>query len=192
MSKRERRADPGVLRRLRELEADREAWRDLPRRLSAAPALEEPGWVSGIMRQVAENVRRDGWHATGTHAEDGTPYVYTAGLTGTFGHPELVIAGIGYQAAHGVLQAAADKVRGGAVLEPGTPYEGIAAGFVVRFADVFRPACSLSLAVTNRYYGRSVPFRQLVWPDPRGRFPGEPGCDEAMAAVQDICGARHG
>lgn len=31
-------------------------------------------------------------------------------------------------------------------------------------------------------------MRQLVWPDPVGRFPGDPRCDPRMAAAQDIGG----
>ncbi len=139
-----------------------------------------------VLDQVRENVNRHGWSATGTATAAGTAYVYTTGLTATFGHPELVIAGLDPHTAHDLLRNAVEKIESGIPLEPGVPCEGIAAGFVVRFSDVFRPSCGLSLAVTDRFYGKPVPFRQLLWPDRRGRFPGEPGCIPGVASMQDI------
>ena len=73
-------------------------------------------------------------------------------------------------------------------LEPGGYYDKVADGFLVRVRDVAPAFCRLSFAVSNRFYGKAVPVRQIVWPDPRGRFPGDPGCDPGMAAAQDIGG----
>lgn len=135
-----------------------------------------------------ENVERDGWSATSTVTADEVVYVYTTGLTTHLGCPELVIAGLDPHTGYDLLKAAVEKGEAGTALEPGTLYEGIAEGFVVRFRDVFRPACRLSFEVTSGFYGRPVAFRQLIWPDASGRFPDEPGCGAWIASVQDIGG----
>jgi hypothetical protein len=147
------------------------------------------------MRTCRENVRRDGWHATGVLPGAGQRgYMYTTGLTATYRHPELVIAGLPPEAAHGVLIAAVERIEEDGPLEGGVYYERIAEGFPVLVRDIAPAFCRLSFAVADRFYGngRSVPVRQVVWPDPRGRFPGDPGCDPGMAAVQDIGGRRAG
>jgi hypothetical protein len=139
--------------------------------------------ISDLMRQVEANVTRCGWHATGVFG-GGVLFMYTTGLT-SGDHPELVITGLPPAAAHGVLAEAVEVIRSGTPLAPGRDYAGIAAGFPVRFRDVDQDACRHPLSVTTRFYGKRVPALQLVWPDPQGRFPGEPGCDPAMAAAQD-------
>lgn len=143
------------------------------------------GTVDDVMKQVADGVRRYSWHAVGTVTRGGTPYMYTAGLVHSLGHPEMLVAGLPPEAAHGVLGAAVDKVRESGLLEDGRLYGGIAAGFPVRIrkgAGAFSP---FRLAVANQFSGRTVPWLQVVWPDPQRRFPGDPGCDPAMAAAQE-------
>ena len=143
-----------------------------------------------VMHTCRENIKRDGWHATGVLAAPGRPgYIYTTGLTATYRHPELVIAGLPPEAAHGVLVAAVERIEEDGPLEAGGEYDRIAEGFLVRVRAIAPAFCRLSFAVSDRFYGRSVPAWQVVWPDQRGRFPGEPGCDAGMAAVQDIGGA---
>ena len=139
------------------------------------------GWVDEMMRKIEGNVTRYGWHSTGV----GDGFLYTTGLTGG-DHPELVVAGLPPETAHGLVGAAFGVIRSGIPLAPGRDYEGIAAGFPVRFREVDQDACLHPLSVTTRFYGRRVPALQLLWPDPEGRFPGEPGCDPRMAASQDI------
>jgi hypothetical protein len=139
------------------------------------------GWVGEMMRTVEGNITRCGWHSTGV----GGGFLYTTGLAGR-GHPELVIAGLPPDTAHGLVASAFDLIKSGTMLAPGKDYEGIAAGFPVRFKAVDQDSCLHPLSVTTRFYGGRVPALQLLWPDPQGRFPGEPYCDRRMAAAQDI------
>jgi Domain of unknown function (DUF4262) len=147
------------------------------------------GWddrVAEMMLKVGANITRCGWHATGVFGGGGS-FMYTTGLT-TGDHPELVIAGLPPETAHGLIAAAVGVIRSGVPLAPGRDYAEIATGFPVRFAEVDQDACEHPLSVTNRHYGRRVPALQLLWPDPEGRFPGEDGCDPKMAAAQNIGG----
>jgi len=140
--------------------------------------------IKAMMRQVGEDIANVGWHATGVIG-DGGCFMYTTGLT-SGDHPELVIAGLPPGIAHGMLASAVEVIRSGIALAPGRDYEGIAAGFPVRFREVDQELCLTPMSVTNRHYGHRVPAVQLLWPDPKGIFPGEPGCDAAMASAQDI------
>jgi len=150
----------------------------------------DTGWVAGMMRKIEGNITRYGWHATGVIG-GGESFVYTTGLTGGF-HPELVVAGLPPDTAHGLIAAAVKVIKSGVPLTAGRDYAEIATGFPIRFREVDQDACRHPLSVTTRFYGRRVPALQLVWPDPDGLFPGDPGCDPAMAAAQDIRAADHG
>jgi hypothetical protein len=140
------------------------------------------------LNRCRENIGKCGWNATGTVSASDRPYVYTTGLTTHANHPELVVAGLDPQVGWSLLKAAVAKIEDGTPMEPGTPYEGIAEGFAVRFRNVSLPYCQLSFAVTQEFYGTSVPFRQLIWPDKYGKFPDEAGCGEWIASAQDIGG----
>jgi hypothetical protein len=147
-------------------------------------------WVAGMMRKIEGNITRYGWHATGVFG-GGERFTYTTGLTGG-GHPELVVAGLSPETAHGLISAAVEVIRSGVPLAPGRDYAEIAAGMSIRFREVDQDACRHPLSVSTRFYGGRVPALQLVWPDPEGLFPGDPGCDPVMAAAQDIRAADHG
>lgn len=142
------------------------------------------GWVGEMMRKIEVNITRYGWHSTGVFG-GGECFTYTTGLAAG-DHPELVIAGLPPETAHGLIGSAVKIIRSGTLLAPGKDYTGIAKGFPVRFRVVDQDACKHPLSVTTRFYGRRVAALQLLWPDPQGRFPGEPGCDPLMAAAQNI------
>jgi hypothetical protein len=150
----------------------------------------ETDWVGTMMRKIEGNITRCGWHATGVVGGGGS-FVYTTGLTGR-DHPELVVAGLPPDTAHGLISAAVEVIRSGVPLVPGRDYAEIAAGFPIRFQVVDQDKCRHPLSVTTRFYGGQKPALQLVWPDPEGLFPGDPGCDPGMAAAQDIRAADHG
>ncbi len=68
-----------------------------------------------------------------------------------------------------------------AVLVPGQTYVATGGAFRVRELDA---------AVLRGLFGSSIdteaPFLQLLWPDERGLFPGEPGCDSLTESRQDL------
>lgn len=106
---------------------------------------------------------------------------YTIGLTDR-GKPELVVFGLPQRVGHDVLDNAVerlDEIRDGAILDR------IATAFPTAFREI--PAVEANerfLIQAERFYGRVVPVIQLVWPDPTGLFPWQPGCDARMAAIQ--------
>lgn len=141
--------------------------------------------LDDVMEQVAEGVTRYGWHVVGTRTGGGAAYAYTVGLPHSLACPELLVAGLPPKTAHGILGAAVDRIRESGPLEDGQLYERIAAGFPVKIRKGSTAFSPFRLSVANRFSGRTVPWLQIVWPDPQRRFPGDPGCDPAMAAAQD-------
>jgi hypothetical protein len=141
---------------------------------------------------VRENIRDYGWHCTGVLDDPGTgeaPFVYTTGLTETYpGQPELVIAGQDPEIGYAILAAAVRVMHDGVRFAGGDQRHDVITGHEALFRPVDLAACTLSFRFSDEYHGRAVPRLQLVWPDAHGRFPGQPGCEPAVAAVQDIGG----
>jgi hypothetical protein len=135
-------------------------------------------WLDQEDAHLAQVVRSHRWAVqyVGAGDEDDEPaFGYTIGLFG-LGHPELVVVGLGYDAAHAVLQAAAGLVAGGRDVLPGE---------LVTWHDdrppLFVEECPNAGDVVlgaNRFYLRpaehSVPAFQLAWQH-GGSFPWEPG-----------------
>lgn len=144
-----------------------------------------------ILRICARNVLRSGWHVSAVYAdpETGAPgFAYTTGLWATWQHPELVIVAVPPAVAHGLFSEMAAAISAGTRFSDGGQYEGVA-NMPLRIRAVDRSRCVLGFGITDVFYGRPgapAPFRQVVWPDPAGHFPGDPECEPAMALVQDI------
>lgn len=100
------------------------------------------------------------------------PFAYTIGLA-AHDCPELVITGLPYDQAAGLLNDFAGRVLAGDVsLEPGelVPLPGGPAAEVVRVAE---PAVHLIVAAALNPPGFAA--RQLVYADERGRWPWDSG-----------------
>ena len=77
-------------------------------------------WLDQEDAHLARVIRRHRWAVqyVGSEDDDEPPFGYTIGLFG-LGHPELVVVGLGMEAAHGVLQRVAEDVATGRDLVPG-------------------------------------------------------------------------
>jgi hypothetical protein len=136
-------------------------------------------WLDQEDAHLAQVVRSHRWAVqyVGPGEEDDEPaFGYTIGLFG-LGHPELVVAGLGADAAHALLGAVAGLVTAGRDLLPGE---------LVTFQDdrppLFVEECPNPGDVVlgaNRFYLRppehSVPAFQLAWQHRGGGFPWDPG-----------------
>jgi hypothetical protein len=141
-----------------------------------------------IAHQCNADIARVGWHCVGVRDAD-APYLYTVGLSETHEHPELVIRGLPVAVAHSVLHAAVAVIESGQRIAAGDQRDDVLQGLPVRFAAVDARVLrrgSGAFGVSDAHYGRAVERLQLIWPDRGGRFPGEAGMDERMAAVQDL------
>ena len=136
-------------------------------------------------------IERHGWmvmQVMGGGDRRGAPWAYTIGLADRYGHPELTVVGLDHDSSEFHLQEAATRVARG---------EDLAAAPVVEFDRVrmkVRPVhwqhwTTDRFAMWVNYYGalgrhpdpRAV---QLVWPDDRGRYPGQKGFDPMFRGLQ--------
>ena len=72
---------------------------------------------SELLADLKRKVER--WGFTCVAVEGSPPWVYTIGLGGRFGHPELVVVGLHPREAHSVIDEAVRLLRGGDRLEIG-------------------------------------------------------------------------
>jgi hypothetical protein len=141
-------------------------------------------------RRILDVIRTHGWAVTGILAEDDYPtYSFTVGLLHTFGHPELVVAGLSIDTARDLLNAVGEGVRSGNRIVPGERY------------PEYGSAPLAAVAVDPRYVreylgyacwanrGTDFPAVQLVWPAKAGPFPWEAGYPTDLFAVQPVLGA---
>lgn len=111
------------------------------------------------------------------------------GLSAVYDHPELVITGSVH--CGDVLNHLGDAVRRGESFVPGCS-EFDVLGIRARIGSVHPDEWNSGrFAAWVDYYGALGPPRpepsavQVIWPDQRGRFPGEPGFDEDCPRMGD-------
>jgi hypothetical protein len=126
--------------------------------------------VLGDLRRVID---RFGWavlHGGGSSTED-PRFSHTAGLT-AFGHPEVIVVGLPFEAGEKYLNLVGEAVRAGARFGPGAETRALTdADSPVVFLGV---ADTSRLALVEQLYG-PVDVLQLVWPDSTGKLPWEEG-----------------
>jgi uncharacterized protein DUF4262 len=132
--------------------------------------------------QVAER----GWGVVSVPDEGRRPaYAYTVGLWHSFSHAEVSVFGRDEDEMVRWLNTVGGAVKGGRVLLPDRLGDD-----VLGSEEVFpRPALAswhrhIFGAALAFYRGQPVPMLQLVWADPDGILPWEPGCDEECLAAQ--------
>lgn len=113
-------------------------------------------------------------------------YSYTTGLTYTWGVPEALVFGLPTDAAHGIMHdylAWALRVGG---FSPPTISNEIAS-MPVRLHELVREWREHCLLSCWLYGTRPWSGVQIVWPDPAGRFPGDPRFDSRYRRIQPDC-----
>ncbi|RPF20343.1 DUF4262 domain-containing protein [Myceligenerans xiligouense] len=120
--------------------------------------------------------------------EEGLPdFAYTVGLSFSCRHPELVVVGLPYRASVGILHEAAGRAVEGTELRVGDRVQDVALGFDVLIGSVDRGFMEANMRQAAGFAGGSSRgARQILWPDRRGIFPGEPGFDSRLAGRQDL------
>lgn len=129
-----------------------------------------------ILTQQGLHIAAHGWAVTAVLPAPGdAPYSYTAGLT-AIGAPELVISGLRHEIAHVLLNDAAQRVHDQEmtwchrqrIADLLAGYDAVIIDGVAH--DLLNPGTAHA-----RYGSDQVRLQQIVWPDPDGQFPWEPG-----------------
>src|ERR1700678_3348475 len=126
---------------------------------------------------VADDIRAVGWLVSAVLGDEiAPPWAYTVGLWLSHQGPELTMYGLPVEHMTVILNSIADRIANGAVLEAGDQLDCLCPGsLVVRPVHSSWRMTSL-FAVSDRYYGYvRPPYLQVVWPDRKDRYPGDPG-----------------
>jgi hypothetical protein len=139
--------------------------------------------------EIAEVVREHGWFAASISDHD-PPFLYSIGLMQTCRHPELIVFGLHPGDAHALLSGMVRQIRVGcSYAQPGVYTLALAEGYRVGIRGVHPTQYPLYLGFAMgycSYLGRmgGLEACQVFWPDPRGKFPFEVGCDIGVYRCQ--------
>lgn len=112
-------------------------------------------------------------------------FTYTVGFT-SIGLPEMVIMGLSYHIGHRILMDLYAKAKAEGLPEDGVDLNEILDRYPVRLKTIPKATAEKFAAVAMRFFQKKIGVRQVVWPDPEGRFPGDLDMDMQMAAIQDM------
>lgn len=141
-------------------------------------------------------LEREGWaiDAVPTNADIDPPfprYAYTIGFEDRFAFPEVCVVGLSPVACRGLFDLLADALLGGTELPIGAPFVGLLEDDQPCALLPLEPASTAELfpSLTEHHSAAGDPpnafqMVQLVWPDPSGVLPWEPGFPPELATVQ--------
>jgi hypothetical protein len=88
-------------------------------------------------RKLLSDIVEFGWHVALIPEDDeGTAFAFSIGLFTNFGHPEVILFGLGIEALHGIINLIGEEVRQGRRFAEGEVASGIIEGFDVGFREV--------------------------------------------------------
>lgn len=128
--------------------------------------------------KIRANIDQYGWHCLNVWPRVGddehTAFSYTIGLTESYGHPEIMVFGLG-EKAHGILTDCANLIKKGTRFVEGQPNDDVlSGGYKVIFKPVRKDCFSDYLGTALRYYGsRTFDAFVLFWPNKQHHFPWE-------------------
>ena len=140
---------------------------------------------------IREAVDEHGWFVAkipAGEADDEPPFAYTVGLHKTFGFPELIVVGLRLEIMHAMLNEFGERLKAGEKL----PIDGAVADIIDGFDVRLRPVKDEKSYKEHVGYaiwfngGLDFPLLQLVWPDKKGKFPGDKGAASVLKKQQPL------
>ncbi len=140
--------------------------------------------------EIAANVRQHGWFLASV-SDHKPPFLYTIGLMESLSHPEIILFGVDPGSARALLSGLVRNIRAGrSYSEPGV--YSLAIGdeeHRVGFRTVHPTQHPLHLGyamgfLTNIGRIGELEAMQAFWPDSKGKFPFDAGCDHVVYELQ--------
>ncbi len=150
-----------------------------------------------IRNHIDTLISRYGWMVMSVGGGAGEMgYAYTIGLTRQYAHPEVLVFGLPFQVAHGILGSLVTCIEAeGRPLPLRRPLREVASAPVqlIPILRAYRTGAYSFFNGARAYYGTNiVEAVQLVWPDTAGRFPWMPGFNEmSRVPLLDEPGLSH-
>jgi hypothetical protein len=140
------------------------------------------------MREISREIGSAGWTVrTGPGDEFTPPWAYTIGLWQYRQGPELIMAGLPPEHMTIILNVVASQIADGVPLDVADEIIGVCpCALTIRPVHASWRETNI-LAISDRYYGYVRPrYLQVVWPDRRGRYPGERGFQQRYEGRQPM------
>jgi hypothetical protein len=141
-------------------------------------------------QKILHDIATIGWSLIGIDSDNqGPSFVYSIGMMQTLNHPEIIMFGLDTSLMATVINDIGDDIRSGRPFRQPGLYEGILKNFACKIEPVhekYHPEY-LGYAMWHRRHVGHIGTLQAVqclWPDKVGLFPGDPGCDPAIAQRQ--------
>ena len=145
-----------------------------------------------IEQRIVDDVAKHGWHIIAVNpSPQGPGFAYSIAMMETLDHPEMIIFGLERRLMSAILTYIRNEIRSGRPFrEPGL-YEGLIDGFACKFARVAPRFHSTYLGYSmwhRRHVGKigTLAAMQCLWPDKKGIFPDEAGCDTGIIRRQPV------
>ena len=151
-------------------------------------ALDLPRPEDSFDEKLISDIHEYGWHCIlvsdehhpehakknaelGPHPVYEATFVYTVGLSLSYGHPELILVGR-WKQAHGIVASAVSLIEAGERFAPGDESENVVGGYPARFGPV-SPSRKAELLTYVSWVAQRRPFEalQLILPDKDRRWP---------------------
>lgn len=141
-----------------------------------------------IWSKTLAAVDRHGWAVTSVFGGDNSPpFSYTIGLC-RLGKPDLVMKGVGHDAAQSILNEIASAIVAGRL--SGTAGEEVkeACSMPLRLVSTQDALPIFHLGATRfaKEYDHKLVMLQVAWPDESGKFHWEDGFDRHMSELQRL------
>jgi hypothetical protein len=129
------------------------------------------------MDAVSLDVGTTGWSIQVVPGDEDTPqWAYTVGLWASRRTPEFTMAGLPVEHMRIILNTVAERVVTGTSIDVADEVDGICpCTLTIRPVHASWRQTNM-FAISDRYYGYVRPgYMQVVWPDRKGRYPGDRG-----------------
>jgi Domain of unknown function (DUF4262) len=154
-------------------------------------SLEQESGLSAPDAKVLGDIKRVGWHVTGVFGqehEEGPGWAFSIGLFHTFQQSEVVVFGLPFQTCMSIVNVIGLQVQAGKRYEPEVEYTDILQQpYRCAFREVDHQHYSDYVGYALWFYEDDpFPLMQCFWPDKKGLFPWDDGCDDYVKNVQPL------
>jgi hypothetical protein len=141
--------------------------------------------------KLLHDIQRVGWHVIKVFAREAKerPYwAFSIGLFHSFGHPEVVLFGLPLDRCMTLVNVIGREVQAGKRYRHGEEYADILQEpYKCAFRHVPRARYRDYVGYALWFYENDAfPLLQCFWPDKKGRFPWDDGCDDYVRDAQPL------
>ena len=143
--------------------------------------------LNSIAAQAKALIAKHGFTVIGREASATFPKnSHTLGLAAQ-GLPELILVGLDEMTSRIALNTLAKRMLAGESIATGVRITEILSTYSVLLQEVDAAAAAQYLKFAQPFAnGKPLKAYQVIWPDPAGRFPGEPDYDTSWLEIQPL------